>query len=178
MTGARCTRLLLNMHPPYFLSRKRLRASTVCWKLEECAVVIGGRSADLGPKLDLILWLGSLGLTCQGLPGFSAASSIGMLLVALCVHLDPTYVPGWQGRERSARGQGAEVVRGLPIAHHHLTCSIFVGLVCVASSSACCSGEEDSAAQAWEPVWSFSILEGRPPPLWLVLSLVDRLSYQ
>ena len=101
MTCPPCTRLLFNMHRPYFLSRKRL--STVRWKLEECAVVIGGRSADLGPKLDLILWLGSLGLTCQGLPGFSAASSIGMLLVALCVHLDPTYVNGWQGRERSGQ---------------------------------------------------------------------------
>ena len=31
MTG---TRLLLNMHPPYFLSRKRLRLSTVRWKLD------------------------------------------------------------------------------------------------------------------------------------------------
>ena len=70
----------------------------------------GHGAADLEPKLDLILWLGSLGLTCQGLLGFSAAFFKRMLLVVLCVHVDPVSVPGWQVGKRSARGEGAELV--------------------------------------------------------------------
>ena len=105
-----------------------------------CSGNRGHGGADLEPKLDLILWLGSLRLTCQGLLGFSAASFKGMLLVALCVHVDPASVPGWQGRKRSGQPEAEvpklwELPAGFPIGHHP-TSSIFAGFVY--QKPACC----------------------------------------
>ena len=83
----------------------------------------GDLCADLEPKLDLILWLGSLGLTCQGLLRFSAVT--GMLPVALSVHAEPALVPCclWQGRKRSDLNKAevpklCELPAGSPIGHH------------------------------------------------------------
>ena len=127
----------------------------------------GHGGADLEPKLDLILWLGSLRLTCQGLLGFfsSAASSFhgDALGCPLSLHVDPPSVPGWQVRKRSGWQPEAKVAKlwelpaGLPIAHLS-TSSILPSFVhhCVAR------GGEDSGmrglVEAWEPVWRRPIL--------------------
>lgn len=110
----------------------------------------GHGGADLEPKLDLILWLGSLRLTCQGLLGFSAASFKGMLLVALCVHVDPASVPGWQGRKRSGQPEAEvpklwELPAGLP--HRSPSHLLHLRRVCVPETRLLPAAAEEKTAR-------------------------------
>lgn len=140
----------------------------------------GHGAADLEPKLDLILWLGSLGLTCQGLLGFSAAFFKRMLLVVLCVCMWtlPLSLVG-----RLGKGQPEAKVPNLwelPARLPHRSPSHLLHLPRVCPPVCCLllcllrrrrrqqGGASLGASLA--PTPRFSILEGRPP-LGLLCSL-------